>query len=172
MLKAIGQLFQKKNNSKELSDYLKWREVIFSVTSGQVGVLSDKPNNVYGVIMDAGLSDDFVISITAFPTGESSVRTTVGGGAIGLGGDKIIAEQARHIVTLAQSLLEETRPIGKNELPKSQKIRLHFLTTSGLRFNETTIKDADMQNHPFHEIFGRFTAIKTRSEELVKTYSR
>ena len=152
--------------SEALSDYLRWRDVIFSVTSDQVDIVTDQPNQVYGVIMDVGLSDDFIISITAFPTGESSLRTTIGGGAIGLGSDETIAAQAKSIVVLAQSLTGKARQINNQNLPKSQKVYFYFLTTSGLMLSETTLEEVSAQDHPFYEMFGRFTEIKRRSEEL------
>ena len=170
MLKAVGRLFQKKPDPEILSEYLKWRDVVFSANSAQVEMVTDRPNQVYGVIMDVSLSDDFIITITAFPTGESSLNTTIGGAVIGLGGDEYIADQAKHIVELAQLLIEKTKPIGNHNLPKSETVYFYFLTTSGLMLSETTVDEAYAQNHPFHEIFGRFTAIKTRSEELMKAY--
>ena len=168
MLESIRQLFKKKSNPAALTDYLRWRNGIFNVTGAQVDVLTDKPNQVYGVIMDVGLSDDFTITITAFPTGESSVRTTVGGGAIGLGSNEFIAEHAKHIVKLAQPRIEKASQINNHNLPKSQKVYFYFLTTSGLMLSETTLEEMSAQDHPFHEMFGRFTEIKTRSEELTK----
>lgn len=168
MLKSISQLFKKKANPEPLSDYLRWRDGIFTVTSGQVDLLTEQPKQVYGVIMDVGLSDDFIITITAFPTGESSLRTTIGGGATGLGSDEFITEHAKRIVILAQPLIEKARQINNHNLPKSQKVYFYFLTTSGLLLSETTVEETSALNHPFHEMFGRFTEIKRRSEELTK----
>ena len=171
MPKSIGRLFKKKSIHNALSEYLRWREAIFSVSSAQVDVVTDQPNQVYGVIMDVGLSDDFIISITAFPTGESSLRTTVGGGAIGLGTDEFIAEHAKRIVVSAQSLVENARQINNHNLPKSQRVYFYFLTTSGLMLSETTLEETSAQNHPFREMFERFTEIKRRSEELTMAHS-
>ena len=78
--------------------------------------------------MDVGLSDEFTITITAFPTGESSVRTTVGGGVIGLGSNEFIADHAKHIVRLAQSTITATTPINNHNVPKSQKVYFYLLT--------------------------------------------
>jgi hypothetical protein len=155
-------------NSEALNDYLKWRDVVFSVTRAQVEDGTDQPDRVYGVIMDVGLSNDFVITITAFQTGESSLRTTVGGGAIGLGGDKVIAEHAKQIVTLAQSLLKTTRRMNIHNLPQGKEVHFYFLTPSGLMLSESTVEQVYARSHPFHEMFSRFTAIKARSEELLK----
>jgi hypothetical protein len=167
MLKTIRQLFQKKTN-RRLNDYLRWRDGVFTVPASQVDVLTDQPNQVYGVIMDVGISNDFTITIIAFPTGESSLLATVGGGAIGLGSNEYIGERAKRIVMLAQSLIEKTRRINNHNLPKSNQVYFYFLTTSGLMLYETTVKEADAKTHPFHEMFGRFTEIKIRYEELSK----
>ena len=155
-------------SSEALNDYLKWRDQVFSVTRAQGEDGPDQPDRVYGVIMDVGLSNDFMITVTAFATGESSLRTTVGGGAIGLGGDKFIAEHAKQIVTIAQSLMKTTRLINNHNLPQGEKVYFYFLTPSRLMLSESTVEETYSQTHPFHEMFSRFTAIKARSEELLK----
>jgi hypothetical protein len=155
-------------SSEALDDYLKWREVVFSVTRAQGEDVSDPSERVYGVIMDVGLSNNFVITVTAFATGESSLRTTVGGGAIGLGGDLFIAEQAKQIVTLAQLLRKNTRLTNHHDLPQGKRVYFYFLTSSGFMRIESTVEETYSQTHPFHEMFSRFTAIKARSEELLK----
>ena len=94
MLKSIRQLLTG-TQSEILPDYLKWREVIFSVASNQVGISSRQRDVVYGVVMDVGLVDDkgkptnnnYVFTSTAFASGEASIRTSFGGGVIGLGGN-------------------------------------------------------------------------------------
>ena len=109
-------------SSKPLDDYLKWPEVVFSVTGSQVAEITHQPQQVYGVIMDVGLSHDFIISVTAFASGEASLRTTVGGGAIGLSSDPFIAEQATEIITRAQSLALSASQINKHNLPTQKEI--------------------------------------------------
>jgi hypothetical protein len=155
-------------HSEALQDYLKWRDVVFSVTSGQVDDLPDQPDRAYGVIMDVGLSDDFVITITAFASGESSLRTTVGGGGIGLGGDPQIAGHARHIVSLAQSRRMATRPTDRPNLPPGKGVYFYFLSPAGLSLHQSTVEELYAPAHPLREMFARFTAIKARSEELLK----
>ena len=168
MLKAISGFFRKETYPEKRKEYLRWRDVVFSITSTQLGVLSDQSDQVYGVIMEVGITDDFIIAITAFTTRESSLMTTVGGGVIGLGGDQIIADHVGHIISLAQPLMEKTKRIGEHNLPKSQIVHFYFLTASGLMKEQATVTESYAQNHPFHEMFERFTAIKTRSEELTK----
>ena len=155
-------------HSEALQDYLKWRDVVFSVTNGQVDDVQDQPDRVYGVIMDVGLSDEFVITITAFASGESSLRTTVGGGGIGLGGDPQIAGHARHIVSLAQSLRMTARPTDRPNLPPGKGVYFYFLSPAGLSLSQSTVEELYAPAHPLREMFARFTAIKARSEELLK----
>ena len=157
-----------KSSSEALNDYLKWRDIVFSVTSAQVEDVPGQPDRVHGVIMDVALSNDFIITVTAFATGESSLRTTVGGGAIGLGGDKFIAEYAKQIITMAQSLVMNTRRINDHSLPQDKKVNFYFLASSGLMLSESTVEEVYAKTHPFHAMFSRFTAIKGRSEELLK----
>jgi hypothetical protein len=161
VLKAIHQLF-KKNKIIEVSpDYQKWREGIFSVVGEQVDVSSNQPDQVYGVIMDVGLGDDdgtpvdakLVITETAFASGEASLQTSFGGGITGLGGAEEVSEQAKQIVGLAQALVSITESANNRDLPGSGRIYFYFLTTSGVRFYNGSIKELDAQGHPFNEIF-------------------
>lgn len=152
--------------TEALAEYLKWRDVVFAVTSDQVDVSTDDPNQVYGVIMDVGLSDDFIISITAFPTGESSLLTTIGGGVIGLGADEFIAEHAKNIVILAQSLSERATQTNDHNLPNSQAVYFYFLTPSGPMLSEASLTEISDQSHPLNEIFVLFSEIKARSDEI------
>lgn len=153
-------------NSEALNDYLQWREVVFSVRQAQVDDGPGRPDRVYGVVMDVGLSDEFVISITTFASGESSLRTTAGGGAIGLGGDPVIAGHARQIVSLAQPLLERTQPVDYPNLPGPKAVYFYFLTPSGWRLGQSTLEALSSAGHPFGEMFARCSAIKARSEQL------
>ena len=155
-------------SSEALNEYLKWRDVVFSVTSQQVDDIQDQPDRVFGVIMDVGLSNEFVITITAFASAESSLRTTVGGGAIGLGGDPLIAEHAKHIVFLAQSRRMTAGPIDHPGLPPGKEVYFYFLTPAGLRLSRSTMEEIYSPAHPLREMFSRFTAIKARSEELLR----
>jgi hypothetical protein len=180
VLKAIRQLF-KKNKIIEVSpDYQKWRDGIFSVVGEQVDVPSNQPDQVYGVIMDVGLGDDdgtpvdakFVITETAFASGEASLQTSFGGGIIGLGGAEEVSEQAKQIVGLAQALVPITEPANNRDLPGSGRIYFYVLTTSGVRFYSGSIKELDTQEHPFNEIFARFTIIKRQADEIMAKYSK
>jgi hypothetical protein len=179
MLKAIRQFFKKNIIIEASPDYQNWRDGIYSVVSEQVGISSDQPDRVYGVIMDVGLVDDDgtpvdtnrVITMTAFASGESSLQTSFGGGIIGLGGAEEISAQAEQIVGLAQPLVPITKPAPNRDLPVSGGIYFYFLTTSGVKFYSCNFEQVEAQGHPFGEIFARFSIIKRQGEELKDKYS-
>jgi hypothetical protein len=168
------------DNIKVLPDYQKWRDVIFRVTAEQVDVSSDQPDQVYGVVMDVGLADasgnpvgaNAVITETAFASGESSLKTSFGGGIIGLGSMEEVSEHAKQIVRLAQPLISMTQPANSHDLPESGKIYFYLLTTSGTKFYGCGLKTIYSQEHPFREIFARFTRIKAQADKLMDEHSK
>jgi hypothetical protein len=174
MSNFFGKLF-KSSQVPTVPDYENWREIIFSTSSGY-GLSDSLPNQVYGVVMDVGVATDeqhkpidtkVVVSQTAFPTGESSVKWSNGGGFIGLGGDKEISEIAKQIISAAQSLLDSTKAVANHNLPSSGQIYFYFLTTSGIRLYESKLNDfAVSTNQPFAQIFSRFAWIKRRGEAI------
>ena len=180
MLKAIRQLFKKSKTVEISPDYQKWRDGIFSVVGEQVDVPSNQLDQVYGVIMDVGLGDDdgtpvdaqLVITEAAFASGEASLKTTFGGGVIGLGGAEEVSEHAKQIISSAQALVPITKPATNRDLPMSGRIYFYFLTTSGVRFYSCSIKEVDAQGHLFNEIFARFTLIKRQADEIMAKYSK
>jgi len=166
---------------KVLPEYQKWRDYIFGVTEEPAGVSSGQPDQVYGVIVDVGLVDDngnpvdtnHVITQTAFATGESSLKTSFGGGVIfGIGGPEDVSELAKQIVRLAQPLLNTTKPINTHDLPESGKIYFYFLTTSGVRFYGCRFNEVYSQQHPFSEIMSRFGTIKNQADGAMNRFSK
>jgi hypothetical protein len=148
------------------SEYLNWRQVIFNVKSAQTGVSSEESDKVYGVIMDIGKSENLGMTITAFPTGEASLRITTGGGTIGLGGYPEVGNQAKQIVSLGQTLLSTTNPTNSRELPEINNVFFYFLTTSGITRSEFRLDQIILENHPYHEIFSKFSMIEQKWVEM------
>lgn len=170
-------LFNKEKPGKEnkiamTEDYPKWRQVIFSVQPNQVGISSQEKDKVYGLLMDFGMVDrvsgaHFVLSTTAFPTGEASFRPTVGGGFVGLGNDAKVASTAKDLNILAQKLLEQTKLTNDTSLPAPGYARFYFLTTSGIRVYEAHINELQKQEHPFFEVLRGFSYIRQFAEKLI-----
>ena len=170
MFKAIlDGLFRLLNRfSPGLRDeYLRWRELIFSITTAQLEMVMEEPNTVYGVIMDDGQSDLFVITIVAWANGEASLKTTIGGGVIGLGFDESMKNQAKEIVKLAQSLGMNAPLVNSHEMPGSGRVRFYFLTTSGIRLSEFGLSEVVSVEHPFNGLFSRFGVFKNASDKIM-----
>ena len=157
-------------------DYVAWRDFIFSVQSNQVGISDNQPQQVYGVVLDVGLANEdgsapvknMVITMTAFASGESSLKTSFGGGVFGLGdNNEVVATSAKHIIELAQALQVKTQPTSNFELPESGKVYFYFLTTSEIRKYACEIKDASVKGHLFNPIFALFTLIKNESDRIM-----
>jgi hypothetical protein len=155
-----------------LIEYQKWRTVIFSAKPEQVGISGEQADQVYGVVLDVALGDvrgdNFVITITAFATGETSVKSSIGGGIIGLGGMKEASEHATRIVDAAQSLIGTAEAIDTHDLPEAQCVFFYFLTTSGLKVYQCKLQELTSQgDHPYNELFFRFTEIKKHGERAM-----
>jgi hypothetical protein len=174
MANFIRKLFNK-SKFEVTPDYQKWREVIFSIKPEVGGISTNEAEQVYGVVMDLGLvADDsaapsgknLVISVTAFATGESSMRPSFGGGMIGLGSQEEISEHAKYIIRAAQTLVGTAQNIDKHDLPESGHVFFYLLTTSGLKLYQCKLSDLKAPNHPFNELFSRFSSIKRRADAL------
>jgi hypothetical protein len=156
-------------------DYEKWREVIFKVTPLQGGLENDAPGQVFGVVMDVGMPNSggspaaptFVISETAFATGEASLKTAFGGGVLGLGGHPVVAEHAKQIVRAAQALLGTTAPAQNFAIPTTTNVYFYFLTTSGVMFYGCPFSDIQVRSHPYAELFVRFSQIKKEADSFM-----
>jgi hypothetical protein len=170
MFKAIFDTFFRLFNrfSPGLRDeYLRLRELIFSITTAQLEMVMDEPNTVYGVIMDSGETDLFVITIVAWANGEASLKTTVGGGVIGLGFDEYMMNEAKEIVKSAQSLVMNAKLVDSHEMPGSGRVRFYFLTTSGIRLSEFGLGEVLSTEHPFNGLFSRFGIFKNASDKIM-----
>jgi len=107
-----------------------------------------------------------VISLTAFSSGEASLKTTFGSGVLGLGGRKEISDQTKNIILSAQKLLDQATPTEEYASVKPKNVFFYLLTTSGVRCHEARLKDFPMRKDPFWEIFHRFSTIKNYADRM------
>lgn len=163
-------LFNKEPKMDIKEDYKKWRDVIFSTKADRVGISSDEPRKIYGMVMDIGMIDQrlnkaFALSTTAFASGEASFRATLGGGIVGLGGDPQVAEVAKSIVTMGQIFLAKAQPAKDNPLPAVGQVAFYFLTTSGLFV--TVDKLSTFQAGPYAQLLTKFGQIRGVAERMI-----
>ena len=153
------------------NNYRQWRSQILTIRPEQVG----EPANgtqVYGVIMDIGLVDiasnaPWVISLSAFATGEASFYPTPGGGFSGLGGDSRVSQTAQQIIAIAQTLQSMTEPITDVTLPEPGMVQFLFFTPEGLRQLKGHLHELQTPNHPTLPLLNRFGRIRQFADWLI-----
>jgi len=127
----------------------------------------DEPNTVYGAILDVAETNLFVITTATWINGESSLKTSVGGGVIGLGFDEFMKNQAKETVKTAQSLLMSAQLVQEHEMPASGNVYFYFLTTSGIRRSESRLVEVLSTQHPFNGLLSQFGVFKTASDRIM-----
>jgi hypothetical protein len=153
-------------------EYQQWREMIFSMQTGQAGEAKGGANPVSGVIVDIGQMDrqsstPWAITLSALSTGEASFRPTPGGGMMGLGEDPKVAQAAQEIVQIAQGLLPETTPTKDLSLPEPGIVQFFFLTTSGIYVVKGNLDQFQKPEHPFGQLLERFHFIRQSGDQLL-----
>lgn len=173
IFKNLKDLFGSGKAKIETSkDFQKWRAMIFSISPEQVDILKSQANQVYGVIMDIGMVDrqsstNWAISLSAFPTGETSFHPTPGGSVIGLGNDPKVDQTAKDIVHIAQNLLPQTTSTQDFSLPEPGYVQFFFLTTSGVRVVKDHLDKLQQPGGSFVPLLERFGFIRQFADEIL-----
>jgi hypothetical protein len=143
-------------------EYLEWRKFILPLSPSRFD-LTGIPDEVYGVLMDAGMGAGpgqyLGISVYALNTGEASLKASPGAGVIGLGDIKEIVHQG-------QSLLQQTSAAPNFDYPEAHQIFFYFLTTSGVRLFACCLQDIK-KGHPFYGMFMMFSTIKGFADRIL-----
>ena len=118
------------------SAYERWRETIWALPPEQAGGSSNERDRVYGVLMDIGMlaeatSEPWAISMSAFLSGDASFYPTPGSGVVGLGDEPRVADAARTIIQLAQTILPKASPLQDDALPDQPDLVQFALLTPG-----------------------------------------
>jgi hypothetical protein len=121
--------------------YLALREVAFSTHPEDVEVqITPGKEQVYGVIVEYQ-TDDALVTVTAFASGDASYYRSTGGGKIGGRREPTVAGAARALVALAQVQLADLPAVKDYPTPKPGNVRIYALTTTGLRSAEEVRED-------------------------------
>ena len=151
--------------------YHKWRAGIFTLKPENAGVSADEAGRVFGMLMDVGIqvtgkNKFFVLTTTAFLTGESTFMPSPGGGKLGLGSIPEINQIARDLVEQAQTLLEQTQPTEDLSVPEAGMMQFYLMTTNGLHVYRTALEALRDESHPFLPLLIGFTRIRQISEQM------
>ena len=176
----MKKLFSNLLNSKEqeikmVDSYKNWRKTIFSLKPENAQVSSKDVDRVFGILMDdvqldKGSNTIWAVSQTAFASGESSLKSTVGLGVIGLGvgeNEEKIYQAGQQLIELAQQLFDSVIKTEDYSLPKSSVIRFFFLTTSGTYFLESHIDKIEQGDNRVFEMLKGFIFIRKYAESLI-----
>lgn len=157
-----------KKDDRVSSQYLEWRKLILNMEPKMD--LKNIPDEVYGMLLDVGIGDVddkfLAISMYAFNTGEASLKASPGAGIMGLGSAKDILGGPEKIVELGQSLINLAKPTDNLGYPEENKVHFFFITTSGIKIYVCNL-DELQSDHPFNDMFNRFTYIKRVADKLM-----
>jgi hypothetical protein len=156
----------KKQEINMVDGYRKWRELIFSSKPEDAQVSSKEVDRVFGILMDDVQFDEesktlWAISQTVFASGESSLKSTVGLGVIGLGvgkNEENIFGAGQQLIGLAQQVFTSAVKTTDYSLPDVNIVRFFFLTTSGTYFIDSQVNSIEQgDNRVFEMLRGLFT---------------
>jgi hypothetical protein len=156
------------------AEYFTWRNLIFGLKASkfaELGVEINDQTQVLEVFCDLGITKDFCISIMSLINGETSLRSTTGGGMLNLGATPEISDLSKQIVQLANTLIDKTEPASINfALPPEGQVVFFFLTKTGIQrsaffgFEALSGKADD----PFNQLLQNFMLIKGMTDEMMK----
>ena len=176
MKKLFSNFLNSKGREIKMVDsYKNWRKTIFSLKPEDAQVSSKDVDRVFGILMDDVQLDKesntlWAISQTVFASGESSLKSTVGLGVIGLGvgkNEEKIFQAGQQLIELAQQLFDLTVKTEDYSLPKLNVIRFFFLTTSGTYFLESHIDKIEEGESRVFEMLKGFIYIRKYAETLI-----
>ena len=154
------------------SAYERWRETTFAIQPEQAGGTSEERERVYGVLMDVGMLDEattepWVISMSAFLSGDASFFPTPGGGVVGLGSEPRVEKAAYAIVQLAQTVLPQASPLQDTTLPdQPDLVQFTLLTPGGTYSVADYLKRLQDPEKPLGQILGQFSLIRRFAEQV------
>ena len=86
---------------------------------------------------------------------------------IGLGHDEKVAQNAKALVRIAQTLIEKTKPSQEYSLPEMGYVQFFFLTTSGVRVYSEHLNTMQTPGNPFYRMLQGFGFIRESAERLL-----
>lgn len=153
--------------------YERWRETIWAIQPEQAEGSSDEPEHVYGVLMDVGMleettSEPWAISMSAFESGDASFYPTQGGGVVGLSDEPRVADAARTIIQLAQTILPKAYPLQEDALPdQPDLVQFALLTPDGVYSVADYLKQLQTPDDPLSQMLGQFSLIRQFAEQIL-----
>jgi hypothetical protein len=150
-----------KPNGVRADVYIAARNRVLSLDPAEVGVEAtpDMPR-VWGVVMDVAYPD-MVVTVVSLADGTNSLYFSNGGGVIGAGEHRPVAEASKSLISLAQEYDAKMKSASDFPLPKPGRVQFFLLTFSGVQAAEASDKELEEMRHELsplfkqgHEVFG------------------
>ncbi len=129
------------------------RNMALATTTEQLGLeLTNDKTKVYGVIMDWNVGEG-IATFIAFQTGDASMYTSTGGGAIGGGYYENVKKAFVMFIDKAQNYLNITTKTETTPLPEKNNVKFYFLTNKGKFVAQEQMKNFDNNSSQWLELF-------------------
>ena len=150
MQKQIGQ-----------NPYSEMRNMAFSVTSEQLGLIGIGKEDVYGIISEMDL-DGTTVTVVAYSTGDASLYLSSGGIFIGAGQHESVQRVVKKYVVQGKKYLNKASKIEKADFPKSGMTNFNFLTGNGIYSIAKKTSELESRKSEFSNLFMELNEVITQ----------
>jgi hypothetical protein len=127
--RAAAPADQSRNEGRAMYEQL--RTMALHTRAGDLGIQAGRTEPVvFGIVMDMDI-DGETATLVAFETGDASLYLSTGGGMIGGGAHRTVAEAARRFVAAARAVLSSTSRTEAFPTPGRGETSFYLLTTAG-----------------------------------------
>ena len=142
-----------KSRSLDKNPYEGLRHMAFSVTPEQLSLkLSADKIEVYGVVMDWGM-EDVIVTTVSYKTGDASMYLSSGGAVIGGGQHQNVNSAAKQFVDLAQTYLDKTTKTEKEPVPIKGEVSFSLLTNKGIYVGKESFQNLEKNSSTWKRLF-------------------
>ena|SRR5690349_15473798 len=107
------------------------RQQALTVTSAELGLRPDGPDDVWGVVMETGYAEA-VATLVVLAEGTTSLYFSNGGGVIGAGEHAAVREAGKVLLSTASTHVRECAPARDTPVAQIGRVRLYLRTDGGL----------------------------------------
>ena len=165
----FSKLFRRSQKRKPAPEpkaiYKELRGLIFTMSPDEVGIIrSQDTPNVWGVVMETGYPEG-AATLVSLADGTTSLYLEGGGGLIGGGSHKIVAEATKALVLDAEKYYEGMTQTTSFPPPAIDNVRFFILTFSGVYTIEAPEDDLGEERHHLSPFFFKCQDVITSIRE-------
>ncbi len=147
------------NPSTDKTPYKELRQLAFQTEYDDIGIQNPQGKTmVYGIILDWPTQNELV-TLTTFLSGDASIFLTSGASFIGGGGRERIQKSAVRFIQKYAYLWKQGAKVQGIPAPDFNRVRFYFLTTQGTYYLEDTVQAIDKDLSSLTPIFDEAQAV-------------